>query len=112
MYRLTLWVNLAFLLLISGMGGMLYLYWNERLEPRLEAEGRFQARVIAYSQARTLADHLVEPLPPELRREWVTDAVDEILTIEEPGSQRPFIEGISITVDYDALPLPPGWRNR
>ncbi|MGE0081101.1 MAG: ATP-binding protein, partial [Thiohalomonadaceae bacterium] len=98
---------LLFLLLAAALMALGSLYWLQVLEPRLEADARANAGAIAQSHARNLA-HALLTASAQGRPQLLQDAMDEILVLTEPNTGSPFVIGLKVLVDYEAVPAPPG----
>ncbi|MCW8958851.1 MAG: response regulator [Gammaproteobacteria bacterium] len=90
-------LGLVFLLLTAVTTSLFGIYWLWVLEPRLEADARTQANIMAHSHAWLLSDAL-DSSEGEQRQEleWT---MDEILVLTDPITGKPFIEGISVELD-------------
>ena len=103
-------ISLIFLILAGSLTAMMGAYWMLVLEPQLNANAQANARVLAQAQAQALADAL-SPVDGEVRPQWLTAAMDEILILTDPNTGTPFVRGISVEVDYDVVPASEGALN-
>ena len=103
-------ISLIFLILAGSLTAMMGAYWMLVLEPQLNANAQANARVLAQAQAQALADAL-SPVDGEVRPQWLTAAMDEILILTDPNTGTPFVRGISVEVDYDVVPASEGVLN-
>ena len=111
MERILHHVSAAFLLLTLLSGLLMYAYWDRVMEPRLRIEALSQAELLAHAQARPVADALSEVVVrgPGMRRgEGLVDALDEALAFADPVSGEPFIERVTLALDYGVVPGEPG----
>ena len=81
--------------------------WLWVLEPRLIADAESRSAALAQAQANTLAK-ILSGEPGEHMRGDLETAMDGLLLIKDPSSGTPFVLGIALSVDYDALPTAPG----
>ncbi|GAB6040721.1 hybrid sensor histidine kinase/response regulator [Endothiovibrio diazotrophicus] len=95
-------ISLIFLILAGSLTALMGAYWMLVLEPQLNANAQANARVLAQAQAQALADAL-SPVDGEVRPQWLTAAMDEILILTDPNTGTPFVRGISVEVDYDVV---------
>ncbi|MFT3807071.1 response regulator [Arenimonas sp.] len=111
MRRAPLLVALSFLLLALILEGALALYWSHWLQPRLQAQGRQQAQVLAQSQSVLLAVALSQASPAERERR-LDDTMDRLLLLHDAGQDTPFFTGIGLEPDYGAIDSRPGSLDR
>lgn len=91
-------IGLVFLLLTAGLISLAGTYWLFSLEPRLKADAKTDATVLAQSQSWILAD----TLPGGITAEKITklyETMDEILVLTDPNTNVPFVHGIRIELD-------------
>jgi signal transduction histidine kinase/CheY-like chemotaxis protein len=98
-------VTIIFALLAIVLAGVVALYWNVVLQPRLRAEAVAQAEVLARSQANFIASSLRTADAAQRQRRVVT-ALDELLLLRDAHSGIPYFESIELKVDYDAVSAP------
>ena len=101
------YVAAAFVLLALIGGLIMHLYWLKVMEPRLRAEAQFQAELLAHAQAQPLADALGLAVESG-RGEGLVDALDQVLAFADPTSGTPFIERVTLAVDYGVVAAPYG----
>ena len=111
MRRAPLLVALSFLLLALILEGALALYWSHWLQPRLQAQGRQQAQVLAQSQAVLLSAALSQASPAERERR-LDETMDRLLLLHDARQDTPFFTGIGLELDYAALDSRPGSLDR
>ncbi len=108
----TLWltyglVTLAFLAVAGASLFLVDRYWQQTLQPRLDAEARSEAELIAQAQAGAF-DQLCQlpdmtPEPAELEQ-----IINQIMLLQHPTSGRGFFAGLSLSMDYGLLKAVPG----
>ncbi len=91
-------IGLVFLLLTAGLISLAGTYWLYSLEPRLKADAKTQATVLAQSQSWILADTLLRQSSAE-RTSELNETMDEILVLTDPNTNAPFVSGIRIELD-------------
>ncbi|MGM0594712.1 MAG: response regulator [Pseudomonadota bacterium] len=98
-------LGLIFLLLTATMVSLVAAYWLWILEPRLEADAKTQATVMAHSHSWFLADTLGSGTIDDIddRMTW---AMDEILVLTDPNTGEAFIEGIHVELDESITDTP------
>jgi signal transduction histidine kinase/CheY-like chemotaxis protein len=101
--------RLTWLFVLLAVGLVLFntVQWLWALEPRLVAHARSRTSALVQAQAQTLEKVLSGP-PGERMREELETEIDGILLLRDPSSGDPFVLGIQVTVDYDALAAPAG----
>lgn len=108
--RTYIYVGLAFLVLVISLQTLIWLYWDNILEPRLRRGAESQANVLAHSQAVRLADALIEE-EADQRLQGLHEAIDEVLLFSGPESDEPLFLGLDLEIDYDVVSAPPGSLN-
>lgn len=102
-YRLTL----LFLLMGAALSALVFGYWFMGLEPRLLADAKASAGALAQSQSHNLASALADAISQHDSTP-LQDAMDEILVLTDPGTERPFVVMLELTLDYGTVDLPTG----
>ena len=98
---------LLFLVLSGVLAGLTAVYWLAVLEPRLEADARASASALAQSQARNLAEALVEA-GAHHSDDPLAEAMDEVLVLTDSSTGLPFVIGLAVKVDHEVLDAPQG----
>lgn len=98
-------IGLVFLLLTAGMTSLAGTYWLYSLEPRLNADAKTQATVLAQSQSWILADTLLVQ-DKEQRMTRLAETMDEILVLTDPNTDTPFVHSIQIELDNSLADTP------
>jgi signal transduction histidine kinase/DNA-binding response OmpR family regulator len=93
-------VSASFALLAAGLVGLIAGYWTFVLEPRLRQEAGANAVILAQAQQRLLADVLAQE---EVSRQDVLGAIDQLMLLTDPGTERPYFAGMALQVDYDVV---------
>ncbi len=100
-------VTLIFLVLALGLQGLVWLYWEKILEPRLRSGALAQANVLAHSQAVKIANALVSKAGSQ-RLQVLGETLDEVLIFSDPDNNAPLFMGVDLEIDYDVLTAPAG----
>jgi signal transduction histidine kinase/ActR/RegA family two-component response regulator len=98
--RMARMVSASFAMLAVALVCMIAAYWTILLEPRLRQEAGANAALLAQAQERLLAE--------VLRAEGVTSQdvlgiLDGLLLLTDPGTDKPYFNGIDLQVDYDVV---------
>ena len=101
---------MLFLALAAVITGLTAFYWLMVLEPRLETDAKASASALAQSQARNLAEALVEASRRH-SEEPLIDTMDEILVLTDSSTNLPFVVGLAIRADHEVLDAPAGRLN-
>lgn len=91
-------IGLVFLLLTAGLTSLAGAYWIYSLAPRLNADAKSHATVLAQSQSWILADTLLLQDKGQ-RMTHLGETMDEILVLTDPTTGAPFVHGIHIELD-------------
>ena len=100
--RFAVRLTLLFLTMATVLIGLTGVYWVKVLEPRLHADARVNAGVLAQSHALTLADALSKADSIQ-GRQRLLETMDEVLLLTDPNTDTPFILGLKLNVDYDVV---------
>ncbi|EIC19975.1 response regulator [Thiorhodovibrio frisius] len=106
MHAFARWITFAFVLLALGLGALVAGYWHVALKPGLGDEAQHQANLMAQAQADRLAGALVLALT-EARSQSLRDVVNELLSLKEKDSGRPFFSGVLIELAPEGNALDP-----
>lgn len=82
--------------------GLLIVYWTGVAAPRIKYEAETVAKAMAQFQSYTIADVLT-PREGHVAFNNVTKAMDIAILPTNPATGKPFIEGISLDVDPEAV---------
>jgi signal transduction histidine kinase len=100
-------VTLLFLGLGLTLVQLVLGYWLMVLEPRLSADAQSRTHALAQAHAHYLTE-VLSGGAGEVTPRALTAAIDEILALRDESSLIPFIRGIVVEVDYDAVQAPAG----
>lgn len=100
-------ITLVFLVVEVTIIASLNSYWEGTLEPRLRQAAETHSQVLANSQANLLSDVIVYSEQQDTKAQLV-QTVQEILLITDPSIGEPFIQGVSLFLDYEAVAAPEG----
>ena len=109
--RYSTMVGLALLLLTLILELALAANWIWMVQPRLDAEARQQAQVLAQSQAISLATALSADSPGARSRQ-LNEVLDQLLLLQSPEREAPFFVDVALELDYDAVDAPAGSLDR
>lgn len=103
--RSYLYVGLIFFILIISLQGLLWLFWQTVLEPRLMKDATSQANVLAHSQAVKLAETIKNSSNSQLQQS-LDEAINEILLLTDPETNASLFLGCELELDYDVVSAP------
>lgn len=106
-WRGHLIISLVFLLLLASLLLSLGRYWNNTLQPRLYASAETQAQILAQSQASVLTK-AIEHGKPEALAKQLFELIQEILLATDPAIGERMVQGLSLSIDYDMVPVTVG----
>lgn len=101
-------ITLMFVILAVVIEGVFAGFWAFFLAPRLAADMESDVNSLAQAQALSLANTLSEK---EIRRDTLIHVIDDILLLEDPATNTPFVLGVELIIDYDALKVSEGSLN-
>jgi len=100
-------VSAMFVVLALALNGLLTIYSDRVLRPRLETEALSQAKILASSQAGFLAS-AIRAAEKRGSAMPLARAIDELLVLRDPASGTPYFDGIETQVDYDVVDVQRG----
>ncbi len=103
------WISVSFLVLAVVLELTMVRYWSGILEPRLHAQAKTNAQLMAQSQAVAIADVLSRnDLNDASAIAQVQAIFDQLLLVKDPVLDRHIFVAIALEVDYDVVSLSPG----
>lgn len=105
--RLERSLAVIFALLGTLATGLLTLHWVLVLEPTLRADAQSHSRLLAQAQAHGIEQRLASGDPARLRQD-LEAALGGLLLVREQSSDWPFIQRITIELDYELVDAPTG----
>lgn len=100
-------IALIFISVVASIFWSLNRYWQYSLQPRLYLAAKTQATVLAQSQATTLIATLENNGAETLTAAFRSN-LQQMLIVEDPAIGGRYIRNVSLDLDYDTLPAPPG----
>lgn len=102
--RLALVFALLGIVLTSLMAG----FWFLEQEPILQTYAQSNSRALAQAQVQDIEQILGSDQSLDRRRGDLQTSLDALMLLRDQATDYPFIQGISLTLDYDSYPAPPG----
>lgn len=97
---------LIFALLGTLLTALVAAHWFLVLEPTLREEAQSRSRAMAQAQTQGIEELFGRDPSPDSLREELRVALDSILLLKDQATDKPFIRGITLSLDYDFLDVP------
>ncbi len=102
-----IWISISFAVLAIALELTMASYWSNILEPRLKAQARTNAQLLAQSQAIALTNVLSRIHSDTTAKQQVQSVFDNLLLIKDPTLNAHFFIAIILEVDYDVVTVTP-----
>ncbi len=98
-------ITLMFVLLAFIIEGAIVLYWIFFMRPHIESDIKSNIMALAQTQSNSIANLLSEK---SLNKDSVIKEIDSLFLLKDPKTDTPFVLGVELIMDYDALDVPDG----
>ncbi|MGD9159199.1 MAG: response regulator [Desulfobacteraceae bacterium] len=98
-------ITLMFVILAVLIEGTMAMYWVYSLRPRIEADIESKIKALAQTQSASIAKALSEE---KVNRNMVLKAIDSLFLLKDAETDTPFVSGVELLIDYDAIVVPAG----
>ena len=94
-----------FVLLAFIIEGAIALYWIFFMRPHIESDIKSNIMALAQTQSNSIANLISEE---PVKKDSVIKAIDSLFLLKDPETDTPFVSGVELIMDYDAIHVPKG----